>query len=51
MEAERSDGCLGEIVARSDDPAILAFVEVTDSQGVAGRPEGKLLGTGSPTRD
>ena len=36
MEAEGSDWRFGEIVAGGDDPAILALVEVADSQGVAG---------------
>lgn len=36
MEAEGSDWCFGEIVARGDDPAILVAVEVADCQCVAG---------------
>ena len=50
MEAEGGDGGLGEVVARGDDPAVFALVEVADGQRVAGGPQRELLGTGSPAR-
>lgn len=51
VKAEGSDGGLGEVVARGDDPAVLALVEVADCEGVAGRPQSELPGTGRPLRD